>query len=111
VAGNDAEQVLVAELVNEVGVEKLDVDGPVAGFGAVDVAFDYEAADIEASAHAAVDEVGSIGAELENKAELEDKAELENKAELEDVGGSGLAESAFEFENVAALQFVVAVAG
>lgn len=59
----------------------------------MDVAFDDEAADIEASGHVAVDEVESDG------------------AEAEDVGGSGLVESAIEFENVAVPRLVVAVAG
>lgn len=98
-AENDFELALVAELVNEVGVEKGDVDAPVAEFEAVGVASDDEAADIEAPAHV-VDEVGWHG------------TELGETAEAEDVGGLGLAdESATEFESVATPQFVLAVAG
>lgn len=99
-AENDFELALVAELVNEVGVEKGDVDAPVAEFEAVGVASDDEAADIEAPAHVVVDEVGWHG------------TELGETAEAEDVGGLGLAdESATEFESVATPQFVLAVAG
>lgn len=97
-AENDFELALVAELVNEVGVEKGDVEAPVVEFEAVGVASDDEAADIEAPAYVAVDEVGWNGAELGEMAE--------------DVGGQGLAdESATEFESVATPQFVLAVAG
>lgn len=42
-AGDDVEPVLVAELVNEVGIEKRVDDWPVAEFGAVDFASDIEA--------------------------------------------------------------------
>lgn len=99
-AENDFALALVAELVNEVGAEKGDVDVPVAEIEDADVASDDEAADTEAWPRVAVDEVGWHG------------AELGQISETEDVGGLGpVDESVTEFESVATPHSVAAAAG